>query len=190
MELGEKLRQARLEAGLSQRQLCGDVITRNMLSQIESGKAGPSVATLQYLAGQLGKPVGYFLEEDTALSPNIMRMEQARQAYAAHDYEQVLRILEEYQQPDELFDQEYSYLMALAGLERANRLLEVGDAMEAVPLLEDIHRGSIYYREDMERRRKNLLLRGYELLEQYYKNREDFQQAYLYACKARVLNPR
>ena len=34
MELGEKLLQARQEAGLSQRQLCGDVITRNMLSLI------------------------------------------------------------------------------------------------------------------------------------------------------------
>ena len=32
MELGEKLKQARLEAGLSQRQLCGEEITRNMLS--------------------------------------------------------------------------------------------------------------------------------------------------------------
>ena len=34
MSLGEKLRQARLEAGLSQRALCGGEITRNMLSRI------------------------------------------------------------------------------------------------------------------------------------------------------------
>ena len=51
MAVGDKLKAARLEAGLSQRQLCGDVITRNMLSQIENGSANPSVATLQYLAG-------------------------------------------------------------------------------------------------------------------------------------------
>ena len=50
MNLGEKLRLARVEAGLSQRELCGDRITRNMLSQIENGLASPSVATLQYLA--------------------------------------------------------------------------------------------------------------------------------------------
>ena len=36
MELGEKLKQARLETGLSQRQLCGEEITRNMLSLIET----------------------------------------------------------------------------------------------------------------------------------------------------------
>ena len=61
MELGEKLRQTRLELGLSQRQVCGDTITRNMLSRIENGQAKPSMKTLQYLASVLQKPVGYFL---------------------------------------------------------------------------------------------------------------------------------
>ncbi|WP_353959843.1 helix-turn-helix domain-containing protein, partial [Klebsiella pneumoniae] len=59
MALGELLKQARLEKGLSQRQLCGEEITRNMLSQIENGSAKPSMATLSYLAGRLGKPVSY-----------------------------------------------------------------------------------------------------------------------------------
>ena len=53
MELGEKLLRARQEAGLSQRQLCGDVITRNMLSRIEHGTARPSMDTLQYLVGRV-----------------------------------------------------------------------------------------------------------------------------------------
>ena len=57
MELGQLLKQARLEAGLSQRQLCGSEITRNMLSQIENGSAHPSMATLRYLAGRLNKPI-------------------------------------------------------------------------------------------------------------------------------------
>ena len=35
MELGQRIKQARLEAGLSQRQLCGQRLTRNMLSLIE-----------------------------------------------------------------------------------------------------------------------------------------------------------
>ena len=47
MELGEKLRQARMEAGLSQRQLCGEEITRNMQALIENGTAKPSMKTLQ-----------------------------------------------------------------------------------------------------------------------------------------------
>ena len=62
MELGEKIRAARLGAGLSQRQLCGEEITRNMLSLIENGSARPSMKTLEYLARKLGKPLSYFLD--------------------------------------------------------------------------------------------------------------------------------
>ena len=63
MELGEKIRRARLAAGLSQRQLAGDEITRNMLSLIENGTAKPSVKTLRYLSARLEKPLSYFLED-------------------------------------------------------------------------------------------------------------------------------
>ena len=63
MELGQLLRQARLDAGMSQRELCGDRISRNMLSQIENGTARPSMDTLQILAARLHKTVGYFLEK-------------------------------------------------------------------------------------------------------------------------------
>ena len=79
MELGEKLRLTRLEAGLSQRALCGDEITRNMLSRIENGAARPSMKTLGCLAARLGKPVSYFLEEDTVCSPNQEIMAAVRQ---------------------------------------------------------------------------------------------------------------
>lgn len=66
MDIGSRMRAARLEAGLSQRQLCGDTITRNMLSQIENGTAIPSLPTLELLAQRLHKPMGYFFGEQTA----------------------------------------------------------------------------------------------------------------------------
>lgn len=93
MDLGEKLRQARLAAGLSQRQLCGAEITRNMLSQIESGKARPSMTTLQYLAARLDQPVSYFLE-DGGVSPSDTALENARQAYRQGQFRQALDALE------------------------------------------------------------------------------------------------
>ena len=68
MELGKRLKEVRLAQGLSQRQLCGDEITRNMLSQIENGSAKPSMDTLRYLANRLGKPISYFLGEETVTS--------------------------------------------------------------------------------------------------------------------------
>ena len=82
MDLGGKILQARKEAGLSQRQLCGDVITRNMLSQIEHGTAKPSMETLKYLASRLGKPMSYFLEENLDTAP-LEVMDQLRQAEEA-----------------------------------------------------------------------------------------------------------
>ena len=86
MELGEKIRFARLEAGFSQRQLCGEEITRNMLSLIENGSAKPSMKTLRYLARQLDKPLSWFLEEDaedhTAALESLSLLCRARQALA------------------------------------------------------------------------------------------------------------
>lgn len=74
MDLGSKLKQARLEAGLSQRQLCGDTITRNMLSLIENSAARPSMDTLAVLATRLGKSIGYFLGEEETKSPREQRL--------------------------------------------------------------------------------------------------------------------
>lgn len=84
MELGEKIKAARLAAGMSQRQLCGEEITRNMLSLIENGSARPSMKTLEYLARQLGKPLSFFLddhaEEKTRLGEIWCHMAQAEAA--------------------------------------------------------------------------------------------------------------
>lgn len=184
MELGEKLRQTRLEAGLSQRALCGETITRNMLSQIENGSAKPSMSTLQYLAGRLGKPIGYFLEEQTLLSPNADVMAQARQAYAARQHALVLQHLTDYREPDPLFDAEKKYLSALSALALAEETMSA-QPQQAERLLSHISRDSIYYTESMEQKRRLLLQRCYHLLEGYYREREDYKQAYFYACKLR-----
>lgn len=126
MKLGEKLRQARLEAGLSQRTLCGDTITRNMLSQIENGSANPSMATLQYLAGQLGKPVSFFLEEQAVSSPNPTLMSAARNTYRQGNFAGALEILQSYQAPDPVFDSERQLLSALAAMGHAEKQLTSG----------------------------------------------------------------
>ena len=184
MELGEKIRQARLEAGLSQRALCGDVITRNMLSQIENGSAKPSMATLQHLAKGLGKPVGFFLEEQSVLSPNPQIMLDARQAYAVKDHTGVLSLLEYYQGPDPLFDEEKHYLWALSSLALAENQLHTAP-QTAETYLEQINHHSIYYTEVMEQRRRILLQRVWQELEQFYQEQEDYRRAYFYACKLR-----
>ena len=64
MTMGQRILAARLAAGLSQRELAGEEITRNMLSSLEHDAANPSVATLKYLARRLGKSVSWLLGED------------------------------------------------------------------------------------------------------------------------------
>ncbi|MGM9605448.1 MAG: helix-turn-helix domain-containing protein [Faecousia sp.] len=138
MELGEKLRQARLQAGFSQRQLCGEKITRNMLSQIEHGACNPSVDTLCFLARQLGLPVSYFLEEEHAVSSNGSCMEHAWDAFEAGDAAKALQLLEQYRGPDGLLDREYSILKALVLLRLAEANVESGRQVYARKLLNQV----------------------------------------------------
>lgn len=124
MELGEKLRLARLEAGLSQRQLCGETITRNMLSQIEHGTAKPSMDTLRYLAARLEKPVSWFLEEENVVSPNQTVMEEARRFYDLGEFANALTILEGFREPDGVYDREKQLLECLVLLALAEGAVE------------------------------------------------------------------
>ncbi|MBQ7817603.1 MAG: helix-turn-helix domain-containing protein [Oscillospiraceae bacterium] len=161
MELGQLLKQARLEAGLSQRQLCGDQITRNMLSQIENGSAKPSMETLRYLAGRLGKPISFFLEEDTA-SPNQALVAQARTAFADNDPTTALQSLEEYA-PDGVFDAEVNLIRALCCLSMAEAALSHGHIPHALTLLEKAAAAGSetpYYTAELERKRLLLLAKA------------------------------
>lgn len=160
MELGEKLRRARLEAGLSQRQLCGEEITRNMLSLIENGTAKPSMKTLQYLAGRLGKSVSYFLEEDAVVSSNQTVMTAARQLYDEGNYGQAAKELEAYRGPDGVYDRERGLLWVLIHLALAEKALEEGRKPYARELLEKADRPVSYCAEALQHRRWLLLGRA------------------------------
>lgn len=158
MELGEKLRQARLEAGLSQRQLCGEEITRNMLSLIENGSAKPSMKTLQYLSSRLGKSVSYFLEEPAPISPNQDVMFAARRLYDEGDFTGAAEALEAYREPDAVFDREKQLLEILLYLELAEQAICQKRELYALELLEKADRESPYCTAELKRRQ--LLLAG------------------------------
>ena len=134
MDLGQKLKAARLEAGLSQRQLCGDTITRNMLSQIENGTPKPSFATLQALCAKLGKPVSYFWED--APSQNLALLHKASSAPAA----EALALLGGYLTPDPMLDGWYHRLLARCCMDCAEQALletRIAYAQELLQQAED-----------------------------------------------------
>ena len=135
MDLGQRIKQARLEAGLSQRQLCGEVITRNMLSLIENGSARPSMDTLRHFSQQLGKPLSWFLEESAVTSPNQAAMATARSCWAERNAEGVLLALEGYRAPDAVFDSERGLLEYLALLWLAGSAIDAGRLPYAQSLL-------------------------------------------------------
>ena len=150
MEIGAKLRQARLASGLSQRQLCGDVITRNMLSQIENGSARPSMDTLVYLAGRLNRPVSFFLDEPA----HADCMQLAREAYVQRDFSKAWELLQDYQAPNE----EYYFLQTLVLLAQAEQ--ELHRPPYARQLLEqagETARRTCYATAELEQRRLCLL---------------------------------
>lgn len=160
MELGEKIRAARLEAGMSQRQLCGSTITRNMLSQIENGNARPSMDTLRYLAARLGKTVSYFLEEQAVTSPNQAVMEQAGAFFEAGEYSRTQELLKQYKSPDPVFDREYRLLLALCLMELAKQATAENRRPYAEELLHQAAQagsGTPYYTPALERERLLLL---------------------------------
>lgn len=85
MTLGEKLRQTRLSKGLSQSQVAGGCVTRNMLSQIENDQASPSMRTLEHLARALDVSVGWLLSDEQT-DAALEKMRRARTLFREEDY--------------------------------------------------------------------------------------------------------
>lgn len=168
MELGEKIKQTRLEAGLSQRQLCGEEITRNMLSLIEHGSAKPSMKTLQYLAARLGKSVSYFLEEQAVLSPNQQIMAAARRYFDAGSISAAVKALEDYQSPDPVYDRERDLLWVCCCLSLAETALSERRTLYALELLKKADLPTAYCADALARRRLLLLgrIRGQQVCAQ------------------------
>lgn len=88
MEIGEKIRSLRLYKKMTQAELAGDQITRNMLSLIENGSALPSIPTVMYLSDRLGVPVGVLLsrENEELFYKKLMEIPKIKQIYASGEY--------------------------------------------------------------------------------------------------------
>src|SRR4051812_8893634 len=57
--LGERLRQLRVAAGLTQTDLAGDRFSKEYISQIERGKTRPTTETIEWLGLRLGVDAGF-----------------------------------------------------------------------------------------------------------------------------------
>lgn len=113
MKIGEKIKKLRTEKSMTQNELAGTQITRNMLSLIESGAAQPSLQTILYLAGRLNVPAGILVADDNDdyFYHRMSAMKDIRCAYSNGDYKICLDICEKLQNND-VNDDELSLIRA------------------------------------------------------------------------------
>ncbi|MCL1866262.1 MAG: helix-turn-helix domain-containing protein [Oscillospiraceae bacterium] len=155
IQLGKKLKEARLTKKMTQSDVVGTFITRNMLSQIESGAASPSLRTLEYLANTLEIPVHYLVSElDDADAPSAVSEElllppvtgnsaaaaveggnvflKCKSAYMNGDYAAVIEHASDLDSQNGLFSDEGAALLARAYLKTAVRLMKDGKYKSAI----------------------------------------------------------
>ena len=85
IRLGERLRQLRVAAGMTQSELAGDRFSKEYVSQIERGKTRPTRETIEWLAARLGVDGGFLAngvstDERGRLEAQLARAEALLQA--------------------------------------------------------------------------------------------------------------
>ncbi|ATO37287.1 hypothetical protein GTID1_08665 [Geobacillus thermodenitrificans] len=74
MTLGEKIKKARIEAGLSQEQLSEKLgVSRSAVAKWESGKGLPDIDNLKNLSKLLNASIDYLLDDGETLDEMVMR---------------------------------------------------------------------------------------------------------------------
>src|SRR5438477_3130126 len=98
LRLGERLRQLRVAAGLTQSELAGERFSKEYVSQIERGKTRPTAETIAWLASRLEVDAGYLAngvstDERGRVEATLTRAEALVEAHrheeAVAEFEQV-----------------------------------------------------------------------------------------------------
>lgn len=127
--LGQKIKRLRKSQGLTQAELVGKEITRNMLSRIETGFATPSLETLKYIADRLNVSTAYLVSEDDDLLffEKKETISKIYRAYEAKNYTACIAIINSLSAADD----ELNYLLAHAHLEVGKKDIENGSLISA-----------------------------------------------------------
>jgi transcriptional regulator with XRE-family HTH domain len=117
-ELGKKIKEARIAKKMTQSQVVGNFITRNMLSQIESGVATPSIKTLGYLSNVLQIPFSQLIpdQQDDALA----LLETTKSFLAEREFEKVMEMEEKF---PEILKDEFAAIFSLACLHLSKKYI-------------------------------------------------------------------
>jgi transcriptional regulator with XRE-family HTH domain len=136
MDIGKKIKRLRTEKLMTQAELTGKEITRNMLSRIENGAALPSIGTVVYLASKLGVPAGYLLSEgeEEFIYHKSSVMKNVRRAYTDKNFELCRDIcLTEFEE----YDDELELILTDCCLGVAEECLKIGQLHRACEFLDE-----------------------------------------------------
>ena len=134
MTLGQKIKLIRKKKKITQKELCADKITRNMLSAVECDKASPSISTLAHIAARLGTPVSYLLSCDDNLFfyEKEEAIEYIKSSFSAKKYAACINAIEKLSG----IDDELSYMLAYSHFELGRKSVLRGSLLTAAKHLE------------------------------------------------------
>ena len=129
-ELGKRIKEARLAKKMTQSELVGTFITRNMLSRIESGNACPSVKTLEYLAGRLDLPAGSLISDEEDSDRNAQQLITVKRLYKESDYSACIKAAEKLNGSE--FEDEGQAITARCCIALSEKAMNSGDKAAAI----------------------------------------------------------
>jgi tetratricopeptide (TPR) repeat protein len=167
LRLGERLRQLRVAAGLTQTDLAGDRFSKEYVSQIERGKTRPTRETIQWLAGQLGVDAGFLANGvsadergrvDAALARADALLEARRNDEALQEFEDVRAAVLATGLPEleaRALSGEATVRMRRGEVRDAIALLERARALSESRTFSDVERADILFRLGVARFKLN-----------------------------------
>src|SRR5919204_6039728 len=158
LRLGERLRQLRVAAGMTQTELAGDRFSKEYVSQIERGKTRPTRETIEWLAGRLGVDAGFLAngvsaEErgrvDSALARADALLEARRNDEALAEFENIRSAILATGTPElevRALSGEATVRMRRGEVREAIALLERARGLSETSVISDVERADVLFR--------------------------------------------
>ncbi len=144
LQIGTRIKNLRKARGLTQNELASGIVTRNMLSLIEKGRATPSLDVLCALCDSLGCDVSYVLsDKDTFVFEKAERILKIRQLLSNGSYSLCLDIINSFSDADD----EIAYVGAICSYKLGKECVLAGKLKRAIEHFKELDRfakGTVY----------------------------------------------
>jgi tetratricopeptide (TPR) repeat protein len=181
LRLGERLRQLRVAAGMTQTDLAGDRFSKEYVSQIERGKTRPTAETIHWLAERLGVDPGFLANGvsadergrvDAALARADALLEARRNDEALQEFESVRAAVLGTGLPElqaRALSGEATIRMRRGEVREAIALLEQARALSEGDSFSDVERADVLFRLGVARYKLNSIQTALALFDEALK---------------------